>query len=346
MTNDVELSISDFRFPIGGAGLRYLTWGFVLLLVPMFASAQIRDPQSAIADSPEPRIPNPESRMSVGQAIILGLVEGVTEYLPVSSTGHLIVVQRMMGIGNGGDESAKQAADAYAICIQGGAILAVLLLYARRAKQMGRGVIGRDPNGRRLLINIIAGFVPAAVIGLATHKYIEKYLMGGQWDLWPTVAAWFVGGAAILAVAWWRKAHREGPAYGKSLEQLAWKAALLIGFLQCIAMWPGVSRSLVTIVAGVLVGLSLPAAVEFSFLLGVVTLGAATLYDGMKHGELMLHTYGPVSLIVGFVVAAISAALAVKWMVAYLNKHGLQLFGYYRIAAAVIVAALLWWKVI
>jgi undecaprenyl-diphosphatase len=108
----------------------------------------------------------------------------------------------------------------------------------------------------------------------------------------------------------------------------------VIGMAQCIAMWPGVSRSLVTIVGGVMVGLSLPAAVEFSFLLGVVTLGAATSYDAIKHGQVMLQTFDNLSLIVGLIVALVSAALSVKWMVAYLNRHGLELFGYYRVALA------------
>jgi undecaprenyl-diphosphatase len=106
-------------------------------------------------------------------------------------------------------------------------------------------------------------------------------------------------------------------------------------------MWPGVSRSLVTIVGGILVGLSLPAAVEFAFLLGVVTLGAATAYDGLKHGQEMLEAFGPLPLFLGFLSAWISAVLAVKWMVAYLNKHGMQIFGYYRIALAVVVTALI-----
>jgi len=116
--------------------------------------------------------------------------------------------------------------------------------------------------------------------------------------------------------------------------------ALIVGFAQCLAMWPGVSRSLVTIVAGVLVGLSLASAVEFSFLLGVVTLGAATCYDGLKHGRVMLETYGPVEMFIGFLFAFISAVIAVRWMVGYLKNHGMAVFGYYRIAIAVVVALL------
>jgi undecaprenyl-diphosphatase len=283
--------------------------------------------------------------MTWWQALILGVVEGLSEYLPISSTGHLIVVQRLLGVGVGGAE-AKAAADAYAICIQAGAIVAVLGLYWRHVKQMLMGLIGRDPRGLRLAINIMAGFVPAAVIGLLANKWIKENLFGGdRYGLWPIIIAWFVGGVAILVVALRRRRSPQAVALsegdqrpGFDLYELTWQAALVIGFAQCIAMWPGVSRSLVTIVGGVLVGMRLAAAVEFSFLLGVVTLSAATAYDGLKHGRVMVDQYGPVVLLVGFLFAFLSAVIAVKWMVAYLNKHGLEVFGYYRVAIALFVA--------
>ena len=128
------------------------------------------------------------------QALVLGIVEGVTEFLPISSTGHIILAQRAMGIEN------DRAANAYAICIQGGAILAVLGLYAGRVRQ-GLRLFGRDREGLRLDVNLIVGFLPAAIVGLLLHGLIEEHLFG----LWPVVAAWFVGGVAILAVAWWRR---------------------------------------------------------------------------------------------------------------------------------------------
>jgi len=281
--------------------------------------------------------------MTTGQAIILGVVEGLTEYLPVSSTGHLLLAQRIMGIGEGASlsesdrEREKEAADAYAICIQAGAIIAVLGLYFRRVRQMLFGLFGRDPVGLRLLIGVAAGFLPAAVIGLLFNSHIKEYLFGP----WPVVAAWLVGGVAILAVSSRIRSKHEMVRSGCSLAGLTWKMALIIGFAQCIAMWPGVSRSLVTIVGGMMVGLSLPAAVEFSFLLGVVTLGAATAYDGLKHGQVMLQTYDPQSLAIGLVFAFISAVLSIKWMVAYLNRHGLAIFGYYRVILALVTTALL-----
>ena len=286
--------------------------------------------------------------MTAWQAFILGVIEGITEYLPISSTGHLLVAQHLMGIGTGSAEE-KAAADAFAICIQGGAILAVLGLYYKRVLQMIRGVLGKDPEGLRLAIAILAGFLPAAILGLILNDWIEARLFG----FWPVVFAWIVGGIMILATAWWR---RRNPAKGggKDLLELTWKLALIVGILQCVAMWPGTSRSLMTIVGGIIVGLSVKAAVEYSFLLGVLTLTAATAkkavwkvpgfdpaYDVWFGGtKLMWQTYGALPLVVGVIAATISAALAVKWLVSYLQSHGLSLFGWYRIAVGVVLGGL------
>jgi undecaprenyl-diphosphatase len=281
--------------------------------------------------------------LTLGQAAVLGMVEGLTEYLPVSSTGHLLLAARIMGIGAGENLTAaeaariKEASDAYTICIQAGAILAVLGLYFRRVRQMLQGLLGKDNEGRQMLLNVLAAFLPAAVIGLLFNKLIKSYLFG----IWPVVLAWLVGGLAILAVSRWNRGRDQSGAGGRSLVELSWRLALVIGFIQCLAMWPGVSRSLVTIVGGLLVGLSLAAAVEFSFLLGLLTLGAATAYDALKHGQLMLQTFDALALAVGVLFAFASALLSVKWMVGYLQRHGLAIFGYYRVALALLVGALL-----
>jgi undecaprenyl-diphosphatase len=283
------------------------------------------------------------------QAFILGVIEGITEYLPISSTGHLIVAQRLMGIGTGSAES-KAAADAFAVCIQGGAILAVLGLYGKRVLQMIRGVLGMDAEGLKLAIAIIAGFLPAAVLGLLLSHWIKAHLFG----LWPVIAAWILGGIAILATAFWRKRNppRGG---GMELTELTWQLAVIIGLLQCVAMCPGTSRSLMTICGGLLVGLSIRAAVEYSFLLGVLTLTAATakdavdkvkdldpIYDTLFGGtKLMLHEYGLTPMLVGIVAAAISAAITVKWLVSYLQSHGLSVFGWYRIAVGMVIGGLI-----
>jgi undecaprenyl-diphosphatase len=269
--------------------------------------------------------------MSTSQAIVLGIVEGLTEYLPISSTGHLYLTERIMGIGYGKNE--KQAADAYAICIQAGAILAVLGLYFKRVKSVLTGIFVKNSQGRKLGLNLIAAFIPAAVIGIIFEKIIKLFLFG----LWPITLAWLIGGIAILIVA--KNVH--GNKTGKDLEDLTVGQSFIIGFIQCIAMWPGTSRSLVTILGGVVVGLSVSAAVEFSFLLGVVTLGAATLYEAVKSGNQIVAMYGVVNPLIGFVAAFISAVFAVKWMVGYLNKHSLAIFGYYRIVIALVVGILL-----
>lgn len=285
--------------------------------------------------------------MNWWQALILGVIEGITEYLPVSSTGHLIVAQRMM-LGNlSGQE--KAAADCFAICIQGGAIAAVLGLYFPRVRQMFLGLLGKDKQGLHLVFGILAGFLPAAVIGLLANDWIEEKLFHFKW----IALAWFLGGIGILAVDRWMK--KGGGAKGVELAEITVKMAFLIGLMQCIAMWPGTSRSLMTIIGGVLVGLRLSAAVEFSFLLGLVTLGAATAkkavwpvheiagkYDQKFGGALLMwDTYGLVPLLIGVIAATVSAAVAVKWMVSYLNRKGLGIFGYYRIMAAVVAAALI-----
>jgi undecaprenyl-diphosphatase len=253
-----------------------------------------------------------------------------------------------MGIGTQ-TATDKAAADTFAICIQGGAILAVLGLYYKRVLQMILGVLGKDPEGLKLAMMLIAGFMPAAVIGLALNDKIEQKLFG----MWPVIVAWIVGGGLILATAWWRKGHpaRGG---GKELAEMTFKVALLIGLLQCVAMWPGTSRSLMTIVGGLIVGLSVRAAVEYSFLLGVLTLTAATAkkavwkvegldasYDVWFGGaKLMWETYGALPLAIGIVAAAVAAAIAVKWLVSYLQSNGLSVFGWYRIGLGLVIGSL------
>jgi undecaprenyl-diphosphatase len=286
--------------------------------------------------------------MESWQAFILGIIEGITEYLPVSSTGHLLVAQHFMGIGTL-TPLDKAAADTFAICIQGGAILAVVGLYYKRVLQMIMGVLGKDPAGLKLALSIIVGFIPAAVIGILFNDWIEAKLFG----TWPVIVAWVVGGALILAASRWSK-RQPAKATGTDLMDITWKMALVIGLLQCVAMWPGTSRSLMTIVGGLMVGLSVGAAIEYSFLLGVVTLTAATAkkalwpvhdldaaYDVWFGGaKLMWNHYGALPLVVGVVAATVSAALAVRWLVSYLQRHGLALFGWYRIALGVVVGGL------
>jgi undecaprenyl-diphosphatase len=270
--------------------------------------------------------------LSIAQAVVLGLVEGVTEYLPISSTGHLLVVERMMGI----DEppARKAALDTYTVVIQIGAIAAVLGLYRKRVLRITEGLVGRSTEGRNVLLALIVAFVPAAVIAKGGESLITDKLL----KPWPVVAAWIVGGL-VLVLAWPTISKR--PSHTADVAMMSWQQALGIGAMQSIALWPGTSRSFVTILGGVLVGLSLAAAVEFAFLLGLVTLTAATAYSLVKDGPVLLDTFGLLSPLVGIVVAGVAAWLSVKWMVGFLNNRGLAPFGWYRIGAGIVTGALL-----
>jgi len=269
--------------------------------------------------------------LSVIEAIILGLVEGLTEYLPVSSTGHLLVTNELLGLND--TEQSRDAINTYAICIQVGAIIAVLFLYWERIRQMIDGLLGRSEEGRRILIAVLIAFGFTAVIGLSGEDFVKDNLFGV-----PSIAAaWIVGGLGILVLSrtgWFDRTTNE-------LGALTWQNAVIIGLIQAVAMWPGVSRSMITIIACVLVGLSLRAAVEFSFLLGLITLSAATAYEGMQGGAELVDTFGVTTPLIGLVVAFVSAVASVKWMVSWLNDKGFEVFGWYRIAVGILAFVLL-----
>lgn len=272
--------------------------------------------------------------MTWWDALILGIVEGVTEYLPVSSTGHLILTAWLLGLS--GDAHRWAATFSFNIVIQAGAILAVLGLYRQRVGQMIRGLLGRDLLGLKLAINLLVAFLPAAVLGLLLDKKIEEHLNGP----WPVVIALFAGAILMLWVAY-NPTGKRSPDAGKEIDSLSWRAAAFIGLAQCVAMWPGTSRSMMCIVAALLLGLRPRAAAEFTFLLGLITLTAATGYKGLKDGRDMYEQIGPLPIVIGVVAATISAALAVKWFVSFLNRHGLAPFGWYRLILAGLFAALL-----
>jgi len=280
-------------------------------------------------EQPETAAPSPAG-LSAGKALLLGAIEGLTEFLPVSSTGHLLVAGRLLGLWP--NEQAKAAADAYAVCIQLGAILAVFVISFPWIRRMVRGLFGRDPGGLRLLGCLALAFLPAALIGLAFEGRLKQYLF----NVPAVAAAWVAGGLFILLAL--RKA---GSAGGRALEDLDWRTALWIGLAQVLAMWPGVSRSLATLGAGVLLGLSVPAAVEFSFLLGLVTLGAATVYEALSMGREIVALFGWVNPLLGLAAAAVTGFLAVRWMVSYLNRKSPAVFGWYRLAAGAAAAVLL-----
>ena len=282
------------------------------------------------ADDPAPRDTNvgPKPVLTLMQAVILGFVEGATEYLPVSSTGHLLIVEHLLGM----DSSERQqvAAHSLAICIQSGAILAVMVLYFGRIRQIVSGAVGRDADGLRILINLLVAFLPAAIIGLCFSKWIKFHLFG----VLPVAAALFAGGVIILLQTTTRvKADSDS---GKEMANMSWREALFVGVVQCLAFWPGFSRSLATILGCRFVGVRMMAAVEFSFLLGLITLTAATAYEGLEHGAQMISDYGTVMPLVALVTAFLAAVVSVRFMVTSLGKFGLAPFGYYRIILALV----------
>ena len=268
--------------------------------------------------------------MTIFESLVLGLVEGLTEYLPVSSTGHLIITQYLLSLPD------SDAMKAFEICIQSGAIIAVLGLYFKRVRRMLAGLCGKDAAGLRLLVNMVVGFLPCAVVGLLCNDLIKDYLFNAH----TVMIAWAVGGIVILLHA--RSREREGAVFeSKELDELTWKGALTVGLMQCVAMIPGTSRSLMTVLGGLCAGLSVAAAVEFSFLLGLITLGAATAHDALKYGSTMLTDIGWAPMLCGTVMAWASAVVAVKWMVGYLHRHSLAIFGWYRLAAAAVMLLLI-----
>lgn len=297
----------------------------LLLFGSSFATVLMADEAVADRQSTEP---GPTPTLTVLQAVILGFVEGATEYLPVSSTGHLLIVQHLLGMDS--NEQQIKAAHSLAICIQSGAILAVLVLYFGRIRQILRGMTGRDTDGLRLLISLVIAFLPAAVIGLLFNTWIKQHLFG----VFPVAAALFVGGVIILGQSLGRKEPETES--GKEIAQMSWRDALFVGVLQCLAFWPGFSRSLATILGCRFAGLRMMAAVEYSFLLGLVTLTAATGYEGIKNGSSMVANYGVFTPMVALVTAFVAAVVSVRFMVGALGRFGLMPFGFYRIALALV----------
>jgi undecaprenyl-diphosphatase len=304
------------------------------------------------ADAAEKPAP-PLAELSVGDAIVLGVVEGVTEFLPVSSTGHLIIATRALGLESekqlmdrtgrplwhkppspdhpaGVPLTLKLAADTYTVIIQVGAIGAVVLLYWRQVLSMFIGLFGRSSAGYRLLRNVLLAFFPVAIIGLLLHDLIDRYLF----SIWTVIGALIVGALVMLWAERWRRAN-SGIGFSKGdPSSLSSRKALGIGLAQCLALWPGMSRSMVTIVGGYLAGLNAAKAAEFSFLVGLPTLAGAAVYKAARSGPAMIEVFGWPDVLLGAGVAAISALLAVKFLVHFISRHGLALFAYYRLALA------------
>lgn len=259
-------------------------------------------------------------------AVLLGIVEGLTEFLPVSSTGHLVLVGHWLGL-----RDDDPATSSFEIVVQLGAILAVVAHYRVLLSQRVRGLFTGDAASRRLLVAIAIAFAPTAVAGLLLRKTIKAHLFGTL----PVAAALVVGGVAMIVIE--RVRVRRKITGEDGLAHVTPGRALAVGLGQCLSMWPGASRSMCTIVAGQLAGLSTGTAAEFSFLLALPTLGAATLYEGFKARHVLASNIGLGSLAVGMVVSFFVAWAVIATFLRYLKARGLEPFGWYRVALGLLV---------
>jgi undecaprenyl-diphosphatase len=260
-------------------------------------------------------------------AIILGIVEGVTEFLPVSSTGHLILATELLGF-----DAEKWAA--FNVIIQLGAILAIVVLYWRTFWAVLEGLLRNDPMSWRFIRNVLIGFLPSAIIGFVLINKIEALLGNAEVVAWALI----VGGIAILLI---EKFAKPGEIVG--VAEMPIGRVLGIGFIQCLAMIPGVSRSGATILGGLSLGVERRTAAEFSFFLAIPTMVGATTLELVKHHDTLLSGASGVgfgTVAIGFIVSFIVAIVVVKAFIHYISRHGFAPFAWYRIAVG--AAALVW----
>lgn len=259
------------------------------------------------------------------KALVMSIVEGITEFLPISSTGHLILTGALIGFH---DEKAKL----FDVVIQSGAILAVCWEYRRRLTLVALG-LPRDPVAQRFAINVVIGFLPLAVLGVLFHDQIKQYLFAPV-----VVAAAFIAGGVIILWAEQRYARRPESAMVQEVEEMSWRHAMSVGLLQALALIPGTSRAGASIVGGMFLGLSRKTATEFSFFVGIPTLIGAGVYDLYKQWHLLSPADLP-HFTVGFVGAFISAFLCMRWLLRFVTSHTLNGFAWYRIAFGVLILA-------
>lgn len=252
--------------------------------------------------------------MSYFQAFIIAVIEGLTEFLPISSTGHMILASSLMRIQN------HQFAETFEIVIQLGAILSVLFIYFKRFFV-----------GINIYLKLLVAFLPTGIIGLLAYKIIKMYLF----NPYVVSVSLIIGGIVLLLLDKW-SAKKESEY--KEVEDISYGNAFKIGLIQCVSMIPGVSRSAATIFGGIFSGFNRKQAAEFSFLLAIPTMFAATGYDLLKEKD-NIHTDDLMMLLFGALTAFIVAFIAVKAFVAFLNKYGFKYFGYYRIALGVLFLA-------
>lgn len=254
------------------------------------------------------------------KALVMGVVEGLTEFLPISSTGHLILAGDLLG---GFDNDKGKA---FQIVIQLGAILAVVWDYRARFSGVAKG-LGKDPVANRFVTNLFLAFLPLAILGLLFGERIKAALFSPV----PVALAFIVGGIVILLAE--KMPHSK---HIDEVDKMTWKDALVMGLIQALALIPGTSRSGATIIGGLLYGMSRKAAAEFSFFLAIPTLGAASLYELYKYGHLF-NRDDIGMFFAGFVASFVSAAIAVRALIRFISRHDFTVFAWYRIAFGLIV---------
>ena len=254
------------------------------------------------------------------KALFLGLIEGLTEFLPISSTGHLILFGHLI-------DFKSDSGRVFEVVIQFGAILAVCWLYRQKIIALIRGFFSGEAHARRFAINVFVAFLPAVVIGVLAVDFIKQVLFS------PLVVAFalIIGGLIIFAV----EAREYKP---KTIEatNISFKQSILVGFAQCVAMVPGTSRSGATIIGGMLLGLSRKAATEFSFFLAMPTMLGAATYDLFRNAN-VLTSDNLVNISVGFMAAFVAALLVIKALVKFVEKHSLRVFAWYRIVLGILI---------
>jgi len=299
----------------------------LLVALPVFAAGEERSPAEVRAD------------FTYGRAVVTGVVEGVTEYLPVSSTGHMILSDGLICKVNkdpnvtvqgvvdrkGRAVSLDRVADDYLVIIQLGAILAVVVAFFGRLRALLVGVVRGERASLQLALAILVAFLPAGLLGFLFKDSIAAHLFSVE----VVAVALVVGGIAILIAEKFLPARA---AEGDEVAALGWRSALTVGLCQCFALIPGTSRSLATILGGRVAGLSHAAATEFSFLVGLLTLSAASVYKAWSLGPALPQIYPAGPALVGLLIAAVTAFLSVRWLVGFVSRRGLGVFAWYRIA--------------
>ncbi|MGQ0595993.1 undecaprenyl-diphosphate phosphatase [Aquabacterium sp.] len=260
------------------------------------------------------------------KAALMGIVEGLTEFLPISSTGHLILADSLLDFAR---STGADKAKVFEIAIQTGAIFAVILVYLQRVKDTVTGLFS-DPKAQRFALNVLVGFVPAVVMGLAVGKVIKAHFFTAT-----VVATTFILGGVIILIAE-RFAALRPQQRVETVDDMSLMDALKVGVIQCLALIPGTSRSGATIIGGMLMGLSRKAATDFSFFLGIPTLIGAGVYSLYKDRALLSVDDLPL-FSVGLVFAFVSAWLCVRWLIRYVSSHDFVPFAWYRIAFGIFI---------